>query len=49
MKLRNRDWYFTPQEWNKAFGWGIVPDERNWLLLTKQQQTAVQALSNLGR
>ena len=23
------DYYYTPSEWSRSIGWGVVPDERN--------------------
>lgn len=40
--MKDRAWYYTPQEWSRHIGWGTVPDERNWLMLTKEEQAEVE-------
>ena len=39
--MKQRSWYYTPKEWSRHVGWGTVPDERNWDLLSKEEQEAV--------
>ena len=47
LELRDRSWYYTPAEWSRHIGWGEVPDERNWLLLSDAQKKIVIATSLL--
>ena len=39
--MKDRTWYYTPQEWIRHIGWGTVPNERNWLLLSKEEQERI--------
>lgn len=27
--MKNKSFYYTPQEWARSVGYGVVPDERN--------------------
>ena len=48
IELRNRSYYYTPTEWSRNIGWGEVPDERNWTLLSPTQQKILIETSHLA-
>ena len=38
-KKKDRKYYYTPEEWSRSIGYGVVPDERNSELKDKNVPT----------
>ena len=47
--MKNKSYYYTPEEWARSVGYGVVPDERNADLLKLTESELIDKVNQFIR